>query len=137
MQLHAYLNFDGTCAEAFRFYEQNLGGKITMMMTHAQAPGANVPPEMANRVMYADLSVAGTRLMGSDTAPGVAQPVRSSYLCLSVDSTPEAERIFGVLTKTGEVLMPMGETFFAHRFGMARDQFDVLWMIIHERPMQQ
>ena len=74
--------------------------------------------------------------MGSDTQPGVAKPVRSSYLCLGVDSTPEAERIFNALSSSGEVTMPMQETFFAHRFGTVRDQFGVLWMVIHERPMQ-
>ena len=33
MQINAYLNFDGQCAAAFRFYEQLLGGKIERMMT--------------------------------------------------------------------------------------------------------
>ena len=28
MQLNPYLLFDGNCAEAFKFYEQTLGGKI-------------------------------------------------------------------------------------------------------------
>lgn len=28
--LNAYLSFDGTCAEAMRFHESALGGKITM-----------------------------------------------------------------------------------------------------------
>jgi PhnB protein len=32
MKLHTYLNYGGNCEEAFRFYEKNLGGKITMMM---------------------------------------------------------------------------------------------------------
>ena len=39
-QLDAYLIFDGTCAEAMRFYERTLGGKIEMMMTHAESPVA-------------------------------------------------------------------------------------------------
>ena len=29
MQLHTYLNYGGNCVEAFTFYEQHLGGKIT------------------------------------------------------------------------------------------------------------
>ena len=33
MQLNPYLNFPGTCAEAFRFYEKALGGKIEMLQT--------------------------------------------------------------------------------------------------------
>src|ERR1043166_2582849 len=34
MRLDIYLNYSGNCQQAFRFYEQHLGGKITMMMTH-------------------------------------------------------------------------------------------------------
>jgi uncharacterized glyoxalase superfamily protein PhnB len=32
------LNFSGHCEEAFRFYEQHLGGKITMLMRRAEQP---------------------------------------------------------------------------------------------------
>ena len=28
MQLHTYLNYGGNCEQAFRFYEQHLGGKV-------------------------------------------------------------------------------------------------------------
>lgn len=34
MQMNPYLIFNGNCEAAFKFYEQCLGGKITMMMTH-------------------------------------------------------------------------------------------------------
>ena len=36
--LDTYLFFDGNCAEAMRFYEKTLGGKLEMMMTQADAP---------------------------------------------------------------------------------------------------
>ena len=71
--------------------------------------------------------------MGADIPS--AQPMRSAYLSLGVDSDPEAERIFSVLSEGGEVFMPMQETFFATRFGQLRDRFGINWMIIHERPM--
>ena len=35
MHLHTYLNYGGTCEQAFRFYEQHLGGKITTERVHA------------------------------------------------------------------------------------------------------
>jgi PhnB protein len=38
MQVNTYLNHDGNCAEAFKFYEKELGGKILMMMTFDHAP---------------------------------------------------------------------------------------------------
>ena len=59
----------------------------------------------------------------------------SAYITLSVSSSEEAERIFGVLAEGGDVFMKMGETFFAFRFGQLRDKFGTNWMVIHERPM--
>jgi PhnB protein len=31
VQLHTHLNYGWNCEEAFKFYEQHLAGKITMM----------------------------------------------------------------------------------------------------------
>ena len=36
MQLHTYLNYGGNCEDAFRFYEQHLGGKITVVVVDRQ-----------------------------------------------------------------------------------------------------
>lgn len=136
MKLRTLLNFDGNCAEAFRFYEKHLGGKITMMMTHGEAPGASAPAEIKDKVLHARLSLGGTELLAADMPPGVQKPMRSAYLSLSTDSSAEAERVFAALAEGGEVLNKMEETFFAHRFGVVRDRFGVLWMVLHERPMQ-
>ena len=134
MKMNTYVNFAGTCAEAFRFYEKHLGATIGMMMTHGQAPDqSNVRPEMKDAVLHARISIGETELMGADI-PG-AQPMRSAYLSLSVDSDAEAERIGSALSEGGEVFMPMQETFFATRFSQLRDRFGINWMILHERPM--
>jgi uncharacterized glyoxalase superfamily protein PhnB len=41
MKLFTHLNFAGNCAQAFHYYEQNLGGKILMLMKQSEAPGAS------------------------------------------------------------------------------------------------
>ena len=134
MRMNTYVNFAGTCAEAFRFYEKHLGGKIGMMMTHGQAPDqSKVNPEWKDAVLHARVSLGGTELMGADIPN--AQSMRSAYLSLGVDSDTEAERIFSVLSDGGKVFMPMEETFFATRFGQVQDRFGISWMIIHEKPM--
>jgi PhnB protein len=136
MKTNTYLNYGGNCAEAFRFYEQHLGGKIGMIMTQGEAPDqSNIPPQMKNAVLHAQMEIGGTRLMASDVSPDRFQPMRSAYLCLSVDSDAEAERIYGLLSEGGQVFMPIQETFFATRYAQLRDRFGTLWMIIHERPM--
>jgi PhnB protein len=135
MKLHTYLNYGGNCEQAFRFYEKHLGGKITAIMTHGQQPGANnVPPELKNAILYAQMDIGGTQLMGSDVPPDRFQPMRSVYLSLGVSSTEEAERIHSLLSDGGQIFMPMQETFFAFRFSMLRDKFGTSWMIIHQRP---
>jgi PhnB protein len=136
MKIHTYLNYGGNCEEAFRFYEKNLGGKILMMMRYGEQPDPkNAPPGSEKWILYANMAVGETQLMGSDVPPDRFQPMRSVYLSLDVDSDAEAERIFKLLTEGGEVFMPMAETFFAFRFGMLRDRFGTSWMILHQRPM--
>ena len=50
MQLNPYLSFDGRCEEAFKFYEQCLGGKIVAMMTFGGSPmEGQTPSRMAQQ----------------------------------------------------------------------------------------
>ena len=37
-KLDIYINYPGHCEEAFLFYEQHLGGNITMMNVHPHPP---------------------------------------------------------------------------------------------------
>ena len=112
MKMLTYINFAGKCAEAFRYYEKHLGGTIGMMMTHGQAPDqSKVDPALKDAVLHARISVGGTELMGADIPS--AQPMRSAYLSLGVDSDAEAERIFSALSDGGDVFMRMQESAYA------------------------
>jgi PhnB protein len=133
MTLTPYVNFNGRCAEAFRFYEQHLGGKIGMMMTHGESPQPQPNPAWQDKVLHATLAIAGTELQGADIPD--AEPMRSAYLTLSVDSDSEAERIHAALADGGTVFMRMQETFFASRFAQLRDRFGINWVIMHRRAM--
>jgi PhnB protein len=133
MRLDVYLNYPGNCEQAFRFYEQELGGKITGMMRHGEQPGpSNVPDDWKQAILHARIEIGGAMLMGADI-PG-AEPMRSAYLTLSLDSVEEAERVYALLSAGGQVFMKMEETFFASRFAMLRDRFGTSWMLLHERP---
>ena len=134
MEMNTYVNFAGSCAEAFRYYEKHLGAKVGMMMTHAQSPEqSRVNPEWNSKVLHARISVGDVELWAADIPN--AEPMRSAYLTLRMGSDSEAERVFSALSDGGQVLMPIRETFFASRFGQVRDRFGINWMIVHERPM--
>ncbi|HKP76220.1 MAG TPA: VOC family protein [Longimicrobiaceae bacterium] len=132
MKLDVYLNYPGTCEEAFRFYEEHLGGRITGMMRHGQLPESRVPEDWKNAILHARIEIGDTVLMGADI-PG-AESVRSAYLTLTLDSAEEAERVYGLLSEGGQIFMKMEETFFASRFAQLRDRFGTSWMLLHERP---
>ena len=131
MRLNTFLNFGGNCEQALRFYEQHLGGKITMLMRRSEQPGQPITwPGWENSVQYAYMDLGETQLMASDVPPDRFQPMRSAYLTLTVDGAPEAERVWALLSDGGQILMRMEETFFATRFGQLRDRFGTLWMIL-------
>ena len=133
MKLYTYVNYAGKCREAFRYYEQHLGGKITMMMTHGQGPnGNNGSPDWKDAILHARMTLGDTELMGADIPN--AQPMRSAYLTLITGGNDEAERVYAALSDGSEIFMPIQETFFAHRFAQLRDRFGTSWTILHERP---
>jgi PhnB protein len=134
MQLNTYLNYGGNCEQAFRFYEEHLGGKITMLVRHGEQPNAaTVAPEWKNAVLHARMALGGTELFGADIPPDRFQPIRSAYLSLSASSTEEAERLYDLLKDGGQIFMKMEQTFFASRFAMLRDRFGTSWMILGPR----
>jgi PhnB protein len=135
MKLHTFLNYGGNCEEALRFYEQHLGGRITMLMRRAEGgEGPATWPGWENSIQYGCLEIGETLLMASDVPPDRFQPMRSVYLSLTVDNAGEAERVWALLSEGGQIFMPMEETFFATRFGQLRDRFGTSWMIMAAKP---
>jgi len=137
--LDPYLFFDGNCAEAMRFYERTLDGKMEMMMTHADAPpGEAAPlPGMRDRIMHARLVFGGGErvLMASDAMAGHPYDKMQGFsLSWNCPSAAEAERVFDALSQGGEVRMPLQKTFWAEAFGMAVDRFGTPWMVGCETP---
>jgi PhnB protein len=129
VRLDVYLNYAGTCEEAFRFYEQHLGGTITMLMHHGDQPAGQGRPDLQG-VLHARMTLGGAEISGADVPAERFQPMRSAYLALTVDSVDEAERVYALLTEGGEIFMKMEETFFASRFAMFRDRFGTSWMLL-------
>src|SRR5215467_12352502 len=99
MRLRAQLNFGGNCEEAFRFYEKNLGGKITVMLDQSHMPGGSG----GKAIIHARMTIGDTELVGNDVPSGTYAKSHSVYLLLSTDSDQEAERVHAILAERGEV----------------------------------
>ncbi|MBS0194703.1 MAG: VOC family protein [Proteobacteria bacterium] len=135
MKLVAYLTFDGQCAEAFRFYERALGGRIAMLSTFADSPmAAQMPPDAQGRIIHVRLEVGDALLMGSDCQPGSDCKAGGFSVSVQARSVEEAERCFHALAEGGTVTMAIDQTFWSARFGMLVDRFGIPWMVNCEIP---
>ncbi len=130
-QLDPYLTFDGNCAEAMRFYERVLGGKIGMMMKNAESPMAEqCAPSDRERIMHARVEIEGRLLMASDAMAGHPYTPMSGFsLTLVYATTDKARRVFDALAEGGTVRMPLQKTFWVESFGMVVDRFGTPWMV--------
>ena len=130
MQLNPYLNFNGQCEEAFKFYERLLAGKISFMMTWGEMPdAAQFPTESHKLIMHATLSVGNGVLMGADSPDGRYTKPTGINVSLHLKDIAECERIFNALAENGNVTMPFEQTFWSPGFGMCVDRFGIPWMV--------
>lgn len=129
--LDNYLFFDGQCADAMRFYEKVLGGKLETVLTYGQSPDPGTcPPGSADRVMHACIKMpSGRLLMASDSPAGMHKPMQGFGVAVTFDTAAEARKAFDSLLQGGQVDMPMGKTFWTEAFGALTDRFGTPWMI--------
>ena len=134
MTTNVYLSFPGTCEEAFHFYAATLGGKIVMMIKPEDAPtDAECAEEFKGKIMHARMILGGQTIMGSDAPDGRYQAPQGFQVNIGVDTPEEAEKIYAALAQGGKEIMPIAETFWAHRFGMCVDKFGTPWMVNCEK----
>lgn len=131
-QAIAYLSFNGNCAEAMRFYERALHGKLEVLMSGADSPmAASIPKAFADRILHARLVLAGGGTLYAGDAPAHVPYEGIKGVAIAVDyaSTDEAQQVFDALAVGGQVTMPMQPAFWAKRWGMLVDRFGTPWIV--------
>ena len=130
MDINPYLNFNGNCAEAFRFYAEVLGGTIVMSQTHGEsAVRDHVPAAWHDKILHIQLQAGRATLMGSDAPPDHYAKPQGLSVSIQVTASDEGARIFKALSQNGSVTMPYQATFWSPGFGMAIDRFGTPWMV--------
>ncbi|KJK26024.1 3-demethylubiquinone-9 3-methyltransferase [Burkholderiaceae bacterium 16] len=131
-QAIAYLSFNGNCAEAMRFYEQALHGKLEVLMNGADSPMADqIPKEFAHRILHARLVLPGGGTLFGGDCPGHLpyEGIKGVSIAVDYATTAEAEQVFAALASGGQVTMPMQPAFWARRWGMLTDKFGTPWVV--------
>lgn len=124
-----YLFFRGNCEEAMNYYKECLDGEITALQRFGDTE-MPVDDEHKQKIMHGELKADGIHMMFSDGAPHKDITEGDNVqLNINIDSEEEQDRLFGLLSEGGEVIMPLEKTFWGARYGMLKDKFGIRWML--------
>lgn len=134
-----YLNFPGNTEEAFNFYKTVFNGEFLGLQRFGEIPSENPLSESdAQKIMHASLSLGnGVVLMATDVLESMGQKLQigdNISLSINTESKEEAHRIFHALSESGNIDMPIADTFWGAYFGMFTDKFGVRWMVNYDYP---
>lgn len=135
MKIVTSLSFRGQCREAFEFYANVLGGRITAAHPYGDMPPGSpmADPKYRDWLMHCWLEVGDQALMGADMdeawAPNIGKPKNGFDVTLHTGDAAEARRWFDALKAGGTVVMDFAETFWSPGFGSLVDRFGVPWMV--------
>ncbi len=132
-QINAYLTFKGNCKEAMTFYQECIGGSLTLMTVGESPMADKLPPETHDHIMHAALMREGTlMLMASDSMGQQITPGNSVSLSLNCTSEDEINTFFEKLSAGGTVTHPLQKEFWGALFGHFTDKFGMNWMLNYE-----
>lgn len=138
-KLNIYLNFPGNAEEAFGLYKSVFGGEFSSLVRFKDMPmpGSKLAKKDEDKIMHIALPVGNDVLMASDVPESIGRPFikgNNSYISLSVDSRPEADRVFQALSSGGQVEMAMADQPWGDYYGSLADKFGIHWMIMYTPP---
>jgi PhnB protein len=131
MKVESYLFFDGRCEEAVEFYKKALGAEVMNLVRYKEAPQPP-PPGSGEKVMHVAMKIGDTRVMAADDCTGKHPSFDGFSKCIVLGEEAPAQRYFGALSEGGDVVMPLQKTFYSPCFGMVKDKFGILWMVLVE-----
>jgi PhnB protein len=128
-QLNPYLNFRDTTRQAMEFYQDALGGELTMN-TFAEYHASEDPAEQ-DKIMHAQLRTpAGLTLMAADTPNSMEyNPGNNFAVSLSGEDEAELRGYWDKLSDGGTTVMPLEKAPWGDTFGMCVDRFGTSWMV--------
>jgi PhnB protein len=137
ISLTPFLLFEGTCADAMTFYQNCLGGELTVMRLGDTPMKDSAPSALHERVVYARLRSEALELNATDWLHPVRMPRPGNTvgLYLSGDADDRFRQIFDSLSVGAdpELLDSLRREPFG-MYGHLADRYGVHWFFRGEMP---
>ncbi len=135
MNIRPYLTFDGDCATAIELYETAFMTKADLVAKFCDMPpnpNFEIPDEYKDRILQATINFGSNFLRLSDCGPMSELDTSDTHkISIAVEADIEViKNAFEVLSREGDVGMPLAETFFSPLHGVIFDKFGIMWNMI-------
>lgn len=128
-QIHPYLNFNGKCREAMQFYQECLGGELTLQKVAESPMAAQMPSEAAAQILHGSLTGDEFVMMASDMMGAGLISGNAITLLLTCISEEEIEICFQKLSQGGKVKTPLHQSFWGSTYGELTDKYGLNWQL--------
>lgn len=129
-QINPWLSFNGNCKAAMLFYQECLGGDLTLQTIAQTTAAAIYPSHMQDYILYSMLVKTDWVLMGSDiTGPVTENPSGNITLALHSDSSREMRRLYLKLASGGVIVEPLSARQWGSLFAAVTDKFGKQWIL--------
>lgn len=131
-----YVNFNGNCEEAVRFYHSILGGELELLRFKDIPEGGGMRPggTWNDKIMHGSIKFeGGNYLYFSDSWEGNPVTVGSNVTVhLEVDSEKDVHTFVEKLGAGGNIQMPAAKVFWGSVYGSVVDRYGVSWGIEYQ-----
>lgn len=133
MSMGLYINFKYETKDAVAFYEQVFNTKCNDIVLMKDMPSDGtfeMPEEAKGLVANCNMNIHGTKVMFSDVGDSFGIGFQlGNNISLVVEMTDEdlLTKQFEMLADGGQIVMPLAKTFWADKYGMVIDKFNIGW----------
>ncbi len=136
-QLNPYLGFHGRCREAMTFYQECLGGELTLQTVEESPVADQMPAKYGPQILHSSLTSGSLTLMATDMAREEPMEGNTVSLCLNFNSEAEITRLFTALSAGGTVTSPLEVMFWGGTFGTLTDKFGKNWILNYDQNVKE
>lgn len=128
--INPYLTFNGNCREAMTFYQDCLGGELSLQTIGESPMAERFPPDMKAGILHATLTNGALILMASDMVGEKGlQKGNAVSLMLECSSETEIRTLYEKLSAGGQSTHALEDTFWGALFGDLTDRFGNQWLL--------
>lgn len=129
--IKVYISFKGNCAEALKFYESSLNGKLLGIMKYSELPSKSneyIDEVSKDLILHSEMEIEGTKFIFNDYEDITIGDNFS--ILLELDNEEQVRNYYENLKEGGSINIDIGPTDFSKLYVNLKDKFGINWILM-------